>query len=38
MDKILEGYRPGEALMDSPGNEMHLGQVIQDKLIAFFKV
>ncbi len=37
MDKILEGYRHGEALMDSSSNEMNLGQLTQNKLIACFK-
>jgi hypothetical protein len=38
VDKILKEYKHGEAFMDSSSNEMHLGQMAQNKLIAFFKV
>jgi hypothetical protein len=38
VDKILKGHTPGEALMDSSSNEMHLGQMAQNKLIALFEV
>jgi hypothetical protein len=38
VDKILKGYKHGEAFMDSPSNELHLGQLTQHKLIALFEV
>jgi hypothetical protein len=38
VDKILKEHNPGEAFVDSSSNEMHLGQMAQNKLFALFEV